>query len=207
MNFRSGSEAVPRDRLQRAEFVIAVGTPVTQRPPLRSVQAQLRHTAPALSDDGKANVRPWMKNLGLWEKIIGQLCDPLPRKAVLLTAAPQRAQPEAANMVTEGAECREIGRHGMIDKVAPNDLRQPEALVGDRLVHPLSQLLLNLREFCPHSVTPGFPFKQELTPARASADENEPEEFEGFRFSEPAPRSSNRRMAAELEQAGLLRVE
>ena len=28
-------------------------------------------------------------------------------------------------MVAEGAECRKVGRHGMIDKVAPNDLRQP----------------------------------------------------------------------------------
>src|SRR5262245_66155989 len=106
-------------------------------------------------------------------------------------------------MVTEGAECREIGRHGMIAKVAPNDLRQPEALVGDRLVHPPSQLLLNLREFCPHSVTPGFPSEPELTLARTSADENEPDEFEGFRFSEPAPRWFTGRIAAELQQAGL----
>ena len=141
------------------------------------------------------------------EEVSGQLFHPLPREPVFLTAAPQRAQPNTPDMVTEGAECREIGRHGMIDKVAPNDLRQPEALIGDRLVHPPSQLLLDLREFCPHSVTPGLPLKQELTLARASADENEPEEFEGFRFSEPALRSSDRRLAAELEQAGLIRVE
>jgi len=55
-------------------------------------------------------------------------------------------------------------------------------------VHPPSQLLLYLREFCPHSVAPVFPFKQDFTLARASADENEPEEFEGFRLSELAPR-------------------
>src|SRR5262245_15925031 len=83
-------------------------------------------------------------------------------------------------MVTESAECLEICRHGMVAIVAPNDLRQPEALVRDRLVHPPSHLLLDLREFGPHSVAPGFPFKQELTLARASADEDKPEEFEGF---------------------------
>ena len=131
-----------------------------------------------------------MKDFGLREEVSGQLFHPLPREPVFLTAAPQRAQPNTPDMVTEGAECREIGRHGMIDEVAPNDLRQPEPLIGDRLVHPPSQLLLDLREFCPHSVTPGLPLKQELTLARASADENEPEEFEGFRFSEPALRSS-----------------
>src|SRR5262245_27660652 len=74
-------------------------------------------------------------------------------------------------MVTEGAECRKIGRHGVIDKIAPNDLRQPTPLVGDRLVHPPSQLLLYLLEFSSHAVAPGFPFNQELTLARASADE------------------------------------
>jgi hypothetical protein len=50
-------------------------------------------------------------------------------------------------------------------------------------------------------VAPGFPFNQELTLARSSADENKPEEFEGLRLSEPTLRSSDRRMAAKLDQA------
>jgi hypothetical protein len=48
------------------------------RPLLKSVRAQLRHTAPTLGGDGKANAWPWMKDLGLREKVIGQLGDPLP---------------------------------------------------------------------------------------------------------------------------------
>ena len=87
---------------------IAVGTQVTERPPHRSVRAQLRHTAPTLGGDGKANARPWMKDLGLREKVIGQPRHPLPCEAILLTAAPQRAQPEALDMVAEGAECRKL---------------------------------------------------------------------------------------------------
>src|SRR5262245_3965889 len=118
-----------------AAYPIAVGTVITDRPPHRSVRAQLRHTAPTLGGDGEADARPWVKNLGLWEKVIGQLCDPLPCEVILLTAAPQRAQPEAHNMVAKGAECREVSRHGVIGKVAPNDLRQPTPLFGDRLVH------------------------------------------------------------------------
>src|SRR5262249_59067050 len=58
---------------------IAVGTQVTLRPPHRSVRAQLRHTAPTLGSDGKANAWPWVKDLGLREEVIGQLCHPLPR--------------------------------------------------------------------------------------------------------------------------------
>jgi hypothetical protein len=72
-----------------------------------------------LGGDGKANAWPWVKDLGLRKEVIGQLCHPLPREAVILTAAPQRAQPKARDMVTEGAECRGVKRHGMIGEVAP----------------------------------------------------------------------------------------
>jgi hypothetical protein len=76
----------------RAIGRIAVGTQVALRPPHRSVRAQLRHTAPTLGGDGEANAEPRMKDLGLWEKVIGQLRHPLPREAIFLATAPQRAQ-------------------------------------------------------------------------------------------------------------------
>jgi hypothetical protein len=60
-----------------------------------------------------------MKVAWLREKIIGQLLHPLPRKVILLTAAPQRAQPESLDVVAEGAECREVERHGMVGEIAP----------------------------------------------------------------------------------------
>ena len=41
-------------------------------------------------------------------------------------------------MVAEGAECRKVGRHGMVGKVTPNDLHQPTSLFGNGLVHPPS---------------------------------------------------------------------
>src|SRR6516165_8005423 len=130
-----GTQKQPGHNWRSMAYPIAVGTVITDRPPHRSVRAQLRHTAPTLGGDGEADARPWVKNLGLREKVIGQLCDPLPCQVILLTAAPQRAQPEAHNMVAKGAECREVSRHGVIGKVAPNDLRQPTPLIGDRLVH------------------------------------------------------------------------
>src|SRR5262249_13546760 len=115
---------------------IPVGTEVTPRPPDRSVQAQLRHTAPTSGSDGKANIGPWMKYPGLRQKVIGQLIHPLPCETILLTAPQQRAQPEALDMVEECDERRGVGRHGMVGEVAPNDLRQPTPLLGDRPVHP-----------------------------------------------------------------------
>jgi len=55
---------------------IAVGTEVTPRPPHRSVRARLRHTAPTLGGDGKANAWPWVKDLRLREEVIGRLYHP-----------------------------------------------------------------------------------------------------------------------------------
>jgi hypothetical protein len=70
-----------------------------------------------------------------------------------------------------------------------------------------SHLLLNFPELSSHAVASGFPFDLELTPAACSADEGKAEKVEGFRFSEPALSASLRRKAAELDQAGLLRME
>src|SRR5215470_11926011 len=171
---------------------IPVGTQVAPRPPHRSVQAQLRHTAPTLGGDGEANYWPWMKNSWLREEVIGQLCNPLPREVVLLTATPQRAQPEAHHMVAKGAECRKVGRHGVVCEVAPDDLRQPAPLFGDRLMHSPPQLLLYLPELYPHAIAPGFPFKLELALARPPTDEHEAQELEGSRLSQPTLHASLR---------------
>ena len=62
---------------------LPLGTRVTLRPPHRSVRAQLRHRAPTLGGDGKANAWPWVKDLGLREEVIGQLYYPLQRPAPL----------------------------------------------------------------------------------------------------------------------------
>src|SRR6266566_3036065 len=67
--------------------------------------------------------------------------------------------------------------------------------------------LLDLRELCPHAITPGSPFEEEFAPSRLTADVDEPQELEGLRLSEPAPSASVRRMAAKLDQAGLLRIK
>ena len=52
-----------------------------------------------------------------------------------------------------------------------------------------------------------LPQDQELAAPRFAADEGETEKVEGLRFAEPASRSVRRRMAAELDDPGLVRVE
>src|SRR5262249_26868836 len=80
-------------------------------------------------------------------------------------------------------------------------------LVRGWLVHPLSQLLLDLLEFCSHSVAPGLPLKEELASTRRAADKAKSQEIEGFRFANPALGAPSRRVATELDQAGLFRMQ
>jgi hypothetical protein len=88
-----------------------------------------------------------------------------------------------------------------------NDLPQPTPLFRDRLVPPPPQTILDLLESHPHAVASGFPRELELSLSRNATDENEPQEGEGFRFAKPASLAVARRVATELDQPGLLRME
>src|SRR3982751_369083 len=95
----------------------------------------------------------------------------------------------------------------MVAVVAFQDLPQPMPLFRDGLVPTPSQLFLDLPEPRPHAVAPGLPLEQEASLAGSAADEGEAQEGEGLRLAEPAPGASGRRLAAELDQAGLLRMQ
>ena len=86
------------------------------------------------------------------EPLVGQLSHPFPCETSPLTAAPQRAKPELGHIVPEGTHLPLVRWNGMIGEVALDDLAQPFPLLGDRLVHAPSQLLLDLPEPRPHAV-------------------------------------------------------
>jgi len=88
-----------------------------------------------------------------------------------------------------------------------DDLPQPFSLVGDRPVHPPSQVRLDVLELRPHAVASGLPQKLEVPFACFPADEREPQEGEGLRFAEPALLAVDCSEAAKLNQAGLVRME
>src|SRR5690242_7100892 len=157
--------------------------------------------------DGKAHVWPGMKDPGRGEIIVGYLQDPFSRRPVLLTAAPKRAPPQVDDMVAERCECLTVGRHCVVGEVAGDDLLQPFPLLGDRLLHPPLELLLDLLELRPLAIPAGFPVDQEMSPARDAADEDKAQEREGFRLAEAAPFAVAGRKTTELDQPGLLRVE
>jgi hypothetical protein len=74
-------------------------------------------------------------------------------------------------------------------------------------VHAQSQFLLDFLELGPHAVTPALALQQEAPLSRFPTNEGEPQELEGFRHTESTPGASVRREAAELDQAGLVRMQ
>src|ERR1700693_483902 len=79
--------------------------------------------------------------------------------------------------------------------------------IWDSLVHSLPQLRLYFLELRPHAVAPGLPLKLEGSPSRFAADEGEAQESEGLRSADAAFLAVGCRVAAELNQAGLVRME
>src|SRR5262249_29868741 len=95
----------------------------------------------------------------------------------------------------------------MVGEVASDHLLEPSPLLGDWLMHPPSQFVLDPPERCPHTIAPRCPFDKELPTAVALADEGKAEKVEGLRFAEPAMSASFHCKAAKLDQAGLVRIK
>ena len=148
-----------------------------------------------------------MQDADLGQKVVSQLRDPRPGGPIFLAAPFERTSPEIGDPETELVQCPNVSRHRVVSQEASDDLPQPLPLFGNGVMPSLSNLLLNFLELSPQTVASGLPFDQEATVAACTANEGEPEEVEGLRFSEPAPSASVRREAAKLDQAGLLRVK
>src|SRR4051794_1673917 len=142
-----------------------------------------------------------------WKPVADQLRHTVPRERVLLAAPPERTPPEVAHPMPERRERPAIGGHRIIGEVASDDLPQPRALDRDRLMHAPPKLLLHLLELGTSPIGPGNPLEEEPSLAGPAADVCEPEEVEGFRFGQAPARSACSRMAAELDQSGLVRIE
>src|SRR4029434_2897112 len=97
-----------------SDLAIAVGTPVTQRPPHRSRRAALPHRAPASGRDAQALRGIRMKDMGFGEPLLGECvhartCPP----AALTTSAP-RLTPITHEGVAEYHKQVPMARHSIV---------------------------------------------------------------------------------------------
>src|ERR1700687_5546780 len=114
--------------------------------------------------------------------------------------------PENEDVVSKRAQRRAVGRHGVVSEIAGDDLAEPFPGLRDRHVPSLSQPFLDLPQLRAHAVATRLPLDLEIASPGFAADQHEPQKVEGLRLAEPTLLAVLRRMAAELDQAGLVRM-
>src|ERR1700730_17239693 len=91
----------------------------------------------------------------------------------------------ALKLICFARPCESPSNVESISRKSYDDLLDPSPLLRDWLMHPPSQLVLDLPKRCPHAIAPRYPLHEELPTAVAFTDEGKAEEVEGFRLSEP----------------------
>jgi len=80
--------------------LVAVGTPVTRRPPHRSGRALLMHPAPTSGVwREEADVWIWVQDSGLREPVVSNSRETFPRHSVPLASSPQGVDPGTCNLL------------------------------------------------------------------------------------------------------------
>ncbi len=87
--------------IARCRCAVAVGTPVTRRPPHRSLRAELPHKAPTSGTDAQSLFRIRMKGSHRWEPFRSQSVHALSGNSVALAPSPQRPEPETTHLILE----------------------------------------------------------------------------------------------------------
>ena len=93
---------------------VAVGTTIADRPPHRSVQAELPHTALPLDMSVKTNIGIWMQSARQGDPSVEEWSDAIPVRRVPLTSPAQQLPPESAHARPEPGQCLLISRNSMV---------------------------------------------------------------------------------------------
>src|SRR4051794_35351331 len=146
---------------------------------------------------------------GFWvgQPIISDFPCPLPCGLVSLATSFERAPPDFNHTASECYQRRQVCRHGVIGEETSDHLLKPLPLLGYGIVSSPAQLLLDFLELRTAAVAPGLPFELESPLAGSAADQRKTQEVEGLRLTETALLAVVHRIAAELDQPSLLRME
>src|SRR6516165_2078417 len=113
--------------------------------------------------NGKALVWPRMKNARSREPLVSKPHYRVPGDAILLAAATECPPPPLNDLIIELLQRVAVRRHGVVVKVALDDIAQPLAGFVDWPVPALPQPLGYRHQLRPHAVAPGLPFDQEAS--------------------------------------------
>src|SRR5262249_48621626 len=129
--------------------LIAVGTALAGGPPRRSQRALLTHWAPASGTNAEAHVGEGMHHAGRRQPPGREAIHPHPADPRALAAAFERLMPELGHLGAEAGDRLAVAGHGVVGAVPAHHAAQPPALLRDRLMPALPQLVLDLCQLGP----------------------------------------------------------
>src|SRR5215831_17345249 len=133
-----------KSRSWRTIRKVGVGMTITNHPLHRSGRAELPHPAPTLGHDAHARQRIGMADDSRRKPSGEQPIHTIPRQPFPFTTTPQRVVPVVANLKPEPENSAAVAGHSVVADETTNHRAKPLSLFGNRRMHALPQLGLNL---------------------------------------------------------------
>ncbi len=180
---------------------------VTHDPLHRSGHAALLHPAPALGNNAEAHERVGVADAGGREPSGEVPRHPTPRERMGLAATQKNPPPQPPHCPTEEADSWAVHGHAVIPDMPTDDRAQVGPLLRDGEVHAPPQLGFHLLQLRLQPLPDRLPQHGEHSTPLLPTDVGETQEVERFRLTLTPPPPVPVRERAELDEAGLVRVQ
>jgi len=148
-----------------------------------------------------------MADMGRRQPAADEPLHSFPQNATFLAPASQDVVPEVAHGETKVSQSMPIPRYSEVTEMPTHNRLQPHTNFRNRVMHASPQLDLHLLQLGLHAFANRLPKHQKPSLFRLPADVLEAEKIEGLRLAQSEALSVRRRVASELEQSRLFRVQ
>ena len=148
-----------------------------------------------------------MADMGRRQPAADEPLHTLPLDATLLAPSFESMVPEVTDREAEVGQCVPVARHSEVSDMPTHNGLQPRADFGNRVMHTPPQLDLDPLQRRLHTLANRLPKHQKPPLLRLPADMLEAEEIEGLWLTQTRALPVLSRMASELDQPRLFRVQ
>ena len=142
-------------------MLFAVGMRITAHPRTDPSKRYSRTRLPPRVFDVEALRGPRVKDARLWEPVVSQLRHLSPGEIAFLAASAKCPTPALGDPGSKGSQRSPVCWHCVVVEETGDDLPQPFALFGDRLMHPPSQFPCNILDLRLQAEDPSRPHEGE----------------------------------------------
>ena len=148
-----------------------------------------------------------MADMGRRQPAADEPLHSFPQNATVLASSAQRSMPEVAHGETKVSQSMSVARYSEVTEMPTHHGLQPLANFRNRVMHAPPQLDFHLLQLGLHAFANRLPKHQKPSLFRLPADVLEAEKIEGLRPAQSEALSVRRRVASELEESRLFRVQ